>query len=107
MGVESQPPLTRLIQILETAPPVPLLRDRVRVDRVEVLTLVARITSPVNGHRTADEPTPTASPDRAVVLDAVRQAVWSAHRIPLTDQVRMPAAVAAALANRLRRLNAP
>jgi len=104
--MESQPPLARLIQILETAPPVPLLRHRVRIDRVEVLTLVARITSPVNGREPHDEPTPLAGPDAAGVLDAVREAVWSAHPIPLTDQVRLSAAEATALADRLRGLTA-
>jgi hypothetical protein len=105
LEVESQPPLIRLIQILETAPSVPLQRRRVRVDRVEVLTLIARITSPVNGQKTTTAPMPLASPDGAAALDAVRHAVWSAHPIPLTDQVRLPAAEAAALADRLRHLN--
>ena len=104
--MESQSPLARLIQLLETAPPVPLLRHRVRVDRVEVLTLVARITSPVNGWSSEAEHARLGSADEAVALEAVRQAVWSAPLIPLTDQVRLPADEAAALANRLRGLSA-
>ena len=69
-------------------------------------SLVARITSPVNGWSSEAEHARLVSADGAVALEAVRQAVWSAPPIPLTDQVRLPADEAAALANCLRGLSA-
>ena len=85
---------------------MPLMREHVRLDCVEVLKLadtIAGLSSP----STAGEPAPaTARADRTATLEAVRQAVLEGRPIPFTDQVRLPARQAAALAGRLRRLDA-
>lgn len=94
----SEPPIARLIRILESAPRVPLMRDQVRVDCVDALKLVDAIAGPSTGA--------PAQADDMATLEAVRQAVLRAHPIPFTDQVRLPAREAADLADRLRRLAA-
>ena len=98
-NMPSELPTVRLLRILETAPRVPLMRDQVRVDCVEVLKLVDAIAGP-STETPGDE-------DRMATLEAVRQAVLQAHPIPFTDQVRLPARQAADLADWLRRLAAP
>lgn len=92
----SEAPTARLIRILETAPRMPLVREQVRVDCVEALKLADAIAGlPADASGDAD---------RIATVDAVRQAVLQAHPIPFTDQVRLPARQAAALADRLRGL---
>jgi hypothetical protein len=96
--VQSDDPIARLIALLENAPRVPLLRDRVRVDKVEVLKLVDSIahatgTSDIGG---------TATPGVLAAVESVRDAIRRAYPIPLTDQVRLPVERAAALAANLR-----
>jgi hypothetical protein len=95
----SELPTVRLLRILETAPRMPLMREQVRVDCVEVLKLVDSIAGSSTG-TPGDE-------DRMATLEAVRQAVLQAHPIPFTDQVRLPARQAADLADCLRRIAAP
>ena len=95
----SEAPTARLIRILDTAPRMPLVREQVRVDCVDALKLVDAIAGSV-----AETP---GDAERMATVDAVRQAVLQAHPIPFTDQVRLPATQAAALVDRLRRLDAP
>ena len=75
---------------------MPLVRDQVRFDCVDALKLVDAIAGS-SGGMPGDE-------DTAATLEAVRQAVLKAPPIPFTDQVRLPAAEAADLADRLRAL---
>jgi hypothetical protein len=103
----SEPPTARLLRILETAPRVPLMRDQVRVDCVEVLKLVDAIAGSATVSGTGASAETADEADRTATLEAVRQAVLQAHPIPFTDQVRLPASQAADLADRLRRLGGP
>jgi hypothetical protein len=102
----SEPPTARLIRLLETAPRMPLMRDHVRLDCIEVLKLVDTIAGPAtaSGKRAAAETAGDA--DRPADLEAVRQAVLRARPIPFTDQVRLPAIEVVDLADRLRRREA-
>jgi hypothetical protein len=83
---------------------MPLMREHVRVDCVDVLKLVDTAAGSVGPATAGTAPDP--SEDRAATLEAVRQAVLKARPIPFTDQVRLPAKQAADLADRLRRLDA-
>lgn len=102
----SEPPTARLIRLLETARRMPLMRDHVRLDCVEVLKLVDTIAGPASasGKRAAADAAGDA--ERPADLEAVRQAVLRARPIPFTDQVRLPAKEVAELADRLRRRDA-
>jgi hypothetical protein len=98
----SEPPTERLIRVLETASRVPLMRESVRVDCVEVLKLVDLAAGSAHARATGETP---ASAEQAAALEAIRQAVLEANPIPFTDQVRMPADLAADLAEQLRRVS--
>jgi hypothetical protein len=86
---------------------MPLIREHVRIDCVEVLKLAEAIAGPANMPSTGAPAEAAGDPARIATLDAVRQAVLQARPIPFTDQVSLPVRQAADLVDRLRRLGAP
>lgn len=104
--MSSETPITRLVRILETAPPVPLIRQQVRIDLLEVMKLADYIACPPRAPKEGQASGTGSSAETTAAVDAVRQAVRRAYRIPLTEQVRLPANQAAALLEDLRRLDA-
>ena len=96
-------PAVRLAELLENAPRVPLLRNRVRVDKVQALQLVDAIADEAGSPADAS----SATSDLLATVASVRDAVRTAYPIPLTDQVRLPAERATGLAAELRSRSDP
>jgi hypothetical protein len=103
--MSSESPITRLARVFETARPVPLMRQQIRVDRAEVMKLADSIACPSSAWTGRQPSGSDTSAVTAAAVDAVRDAVQRAHRIPFTDQVRLPAHEAAALLADLRRVD--
>jgi hypothetical protein len=76
----------RLAALFENARRVPLLRDRVRVDKHDALKLIDALSQ-----RSQQELTTTpASTDLTTVLSELREMLKRAYPIPFTEQVRIP-----------------
>jgi hypothetical protein len=93
------PPLAarRLVELLEAAQPLPILRGQVRIKKQEVYDLVTAI-------RGAAE-VPVHENSRRGVLEAaeaVEDAAYHAKPVPMTDDVRLPRARVHALIQSLR-----
>jgi len=91
-----------LATLLDRARPVPLLGDRVRVDRREIDRRVARLTKAVEVEVADHGLDRAVGADLVNAADDLRSAASHAHPIPLTDQVRLPRSRASELAGALR-----
>jgi hypothetical protein len=91
-----------LANLLDAAHPLPLVRDRVRVDRREIDHRVRRLTKAVEVEVAGFGLDTTVASDLTRAAAGVRDAISDANPIPLTDQVRLPRARAAAAAAALR-----
>ena len=92
MDTATEVKVRQLAALLEQARPIPLMRKRVRVDRRDVETLIDAIQQ----RRSSDpEDAMTAATNN------VRDALQQAFPVPLTDQVRIAATEARALAHAL------
>jgi hypothetical protein len=92
----------RLADLLENARPVPLLRDRVRVDRREVYRLVETVNESMRSEVADHQLDKAAAYDLMQATNDLREAVTTAYPVPLTDQVRLPRGRAIELAWALR-----
>jgi hypothetical protein len=81
---------------------VPLLRDRVRVDRREIDRQLERLAEAVRSEVADHRLDKVAGYDLLQAGEAVRCARWNAYPILLTDQVRLPGSGAAEMATALR-----
>jgi hypothetical protein len=91
-----------LANLLDTARPVPLLRDCVRVDKHEIddrLDRLARAVQVEIADHGLDE---AVASDIVRAADDLRYAATHAYPIPLTDQIRLPRARASNAARALR-----
>jgi hypothetical protein len=84
----------RLVILLETARPLPILRGQVRLSSAEVYDVVARIRFQVEASRSL---TPLLA-----AAEAVEDAVYHALPVPLMDEVRLPRERVEELLRRLR-----
>jgi hypothetical protein len=91
-----------LANLLDHARPVPLLRDRVRVDKHDILMRVNRLATAVQVEVANHGLERTVGSGLVVAADNLRDEARHAYPIPLTDQVRLPRARAAELASALR-----
>jgi hypothetical protein len=85
-------PARRLLELLEQARPIPLVRTQVRVKRPEACELVAAIRE-------------AATDEERALLDAavaVEEALDTANPVPLTDDVRITEEDALGLVRALR-----
>jgi hypothetical protein len=101
-GNGSQTIANELADLLDGAPPVPLLRDRVRVDRREIDRQLERLAEAVRSEVADHRLDKVAGYDLLQAGEAVRCARRNAYPIPLTDQVRLPGSGAAEMATALR-----
>jgi hypothetical protein len=92
----------RLAELFENARRVPLLRDRVRVDKREVYRLVESIQEAVRAEAGDSRLDSTAGSDLHRATTDVQEAVKDAYPVPFTDQVRLPSERVTELANALR-----
>jgi hypothetical protein len=93
---------TGLADLLDNARPVPLLRDRVRVDRREIDRRLDELVNAVRAEVADHSLDKTAGFDLLQTAADVRDARMHAYPIPLTDQIRLPRARAAEMAASLR-----
>jgi hypothetical protein len=85
--------IQRLAALLEQARPMPLMRNRVRVDRKDAEALIDAIQQAHAGNRGEAVTAATTK---------IRVALGDSFPVPLTDQVRIDRAQALALAQALR-----
>jgi hypothetical protein len=91
-----------LANLLDSARPVPLLRDRVRVDKSEIVRRTDRLTKAVRVEVADHGLDEAVGVDLLQAADDLRYAASHAYLIPLTDQVRLPRARASEVATALR-----
>ena len=99
---ESAVMATELADLLDDARRVPLLRDRVRVDRRELDRRLDQLITAVRAEVADHRLDKTAGFDLLQAAEDVRDARMHAYPIPLTDEVRLPRARAAEMAAALR-----
>jgi hypothetical protein len=98
---------SELADLLDGAPRVPLLRDRVRVDRREVDRRLERLAEAVRSEVADHRLEKIVGYDLLQAAEAVRRARRHADPIPLTDQVRLPRSQAFEMARALRVASQP
>lgn len=91
-----------LADLLDTARPVPILRDCVRVDRHEIEQRIERLTRAVHVEVADHGLDEAVGSDLVRAADELRYAASHAYPIPLTDQIRLPRARASVVARALR-----
>jgi hypothetical protein len=91
-----------LANLLDTARPVPLLRDCVRVDRHEIDDRIDRLTRAVRVEIADHGLDEEVGSDIVHAADDLRYATSHAYPVPLTDQIRLPRARASSVARALR-----
>jgi hypothetical protein len=93
---------TKLADLLERAPAMPLMRERVRVDKRDAYDLAtvlgAEVRDAVDNGRLGKD----AAYDVLSLTMQMQEELRNAHPVPLTDQVRVPRSRASDLAQALR-----
>jgi hypothetical protein len=78
-----------LVDLLEGAKPVPLLRAQIRIDKREVYRLVEVLRKTLTdeqANRSVDDRTAF---ELLTAAEGLREAAYNAYPVPLTDQVRL------------------
>jgi hypothetical protein len=91
-----------LADLLESARPATLLRDRVRLDRRDVGRRIDRLTRAVKVELVDHDLDETVASDLVRAAYDLRHAVEGARPVPFTDQVRLPWVRACETATALR-----
>jgi hypothetical protein len=87
----------QLVRILDGACPMPLMRNRVRVDKVDAVALLEIVLTPGR-----DDQGQENNDDLIAAALRVRDVLRAAYPVPLTDQVRLSLGLVRELADALR-----